>query len=162
MHVNPEGSVITGMVSTDFSGFNDPGAGSELAKSQISQGADVLFAAAGGSGSGVYIAAKDAGVYAIGVDSNQNYIQPGTMLTSMLKKVGAATYGSWEEAQAGEWKAGHVVLGLAEGGVGYALDEYNEPLLTDEMKAQVEMIKADIISGKISVHDYTTNGSCDY
>lgn len=161
-YLKPEGTVYNEMIAADFSGFNDPAGGSELAKSQISKGADVIFAAAGGSGMGVYQAAKDAGIYAIGVDSNQNYLLPGTMLTSMLKKVGNATYQSWEQAEAGTWTAGHKVLGLADGGIDYALDEYNESLLTPEMKSQIETIKADIVSGKIKVHDYTSNDSCDY
>jgi basic membrane protein A len=161
-YINENATVYSEMISTDFSGFNDPAGGSELAKSQISRGVDVIFAAAGGSGNGVYQAAADAGVYGIGVDSNQNYIQPGTMLTSMLKKVGEASYDSWSEAQAGTWTGGTKVLGLAEGGVDYALDEYNESLITPEMKAKVEAIKADIISGKISVHNYETTDSCEY
>lgn len=161
-YVDGNTTVFSEMISTDFSGFNDPAGGSELAKSQISRGADVLFAAAGGSGAGVYQAAKDSGVYAIGVDSNQNYMQPGTMLTSMLKKVGLASYVSWEEAQAGTWEGGIKVFDVASGGVDYALDEYNESLITAEMKATVDAIKADIIAGKISVHNYTTSDSCDY
>jgi len=161
-HINMNGTVYSEMISTDFSGFNDPAGGSELAKSQISKGADVLFAAAGGSGSGVYQAAKDAGKYAIGVDSNQNYLMPGTMLTSMVKKVGLASYQSWEEAQAGTWEGGVKVLDLAAGGVDYAMDEYNASLVTAEMKTKVEAIKADIISGKIKVHDYMTTDSCSY
>lgn len=160
--INKTGTVYSEMISTDFSGFNDPAGGSELAKSQISKGADVLFAAAGGSGSGVYQAAKDAGKYAIGVDSNQNYLMPGTMLTSMVKKVGLASYQSWESAQAGKWQGGIKVLDLAAGGVDYAMDEYNADLVTAEMKTKVDAIKADIISGKIKVHDYMTTDSCSY
>lgn len=161
-HINKSGTVYSEMISTDFSGFNDPAGGSELAKSQISKGADVLFAAAGGSGSGVYQAAKDAGKYAIGVDSNQNYLMPGTMLTSMVKKVGLASYESWEAAQAGTWRGGVKVLDLAAGGVDYAMDEFNASLVSADMKAKVDAIKADIISGKIKVHDYMTTDSCSY
>jgi basic membrane protein A len=159
---NPNAEVFENMTGSTPAAFNDPARGSELAKSQISKGADVLFAAAGGTGIGVYQAAKDEGVYAIGVDSNQNFLQPGTMLTSMVKRVGVAAYKTWEDAQAGTWSGGIRVLDLAAGGVDYALDQYNESLLTDEMKSSVEAIKADIISGKIKVHDYMSNNSCDY
>lgn len=161
-YVNADATVYQNMTGSTPAAFNDPARGSELAKSQISQGADVIFAAAGGTGIGVYQAAKDEGVYAIGVDSNQNYIQPGTMLTSMVKRVGAAAYGSWEEAQAGEWEAGIKVLDLAAGGVDFALDEFNESLLSAEMRSEVESIKAAIIAGDIDVHDYTATNSCEY
>ncbi len=154
-YVNPNAEVFQNMTGSTGAAFNDPARGSELAKSQISKGADVIFAAAGGTGIGVYQAAKDEGVYAIGVDSNQDHLQPGTMLTSMLKRVGDASYNTWEEAQAGEWTPGLKVLDLAAGGVDFSIDQYNESLITDEMKAKMAQIKADIISGKVKVHDYT-------
>ncbi|EAR11468.1 BMP family lipoprotein, partial [Reinekea blandensis] len=159
---NPNAEVFQNMTGSTPAAFNDPARGSELAKSQIAKGADVLFAAAGGTGIGVYQAAKDEGIYAIGVDSNQNFLQPGTMLTSMVKRVGVAAYGSWEEAQAGTWEGGVKVLGLAEGGVDYALDQYNEDLISDEMKSRVNDIKQMIIDGEISVHDYSSDMSCNY
>ncbi|MEJ2042346.1 MAG: BMP family ABC transporter substrate-binding protein [Reinekea sp.] len=161
-YVNPKAEVFQNMTGSTPAAFADPARGSELAKSQISKGADVLFAAAGGTGIGVYQAAKDESKLAIGVDSNQNFLQPGTMLTSMVKRVGFAAYTSWEEAQAGEWKAGLKVLDLAAGGVDYAVDENNEALITPEMKSSVEKIKADIISGKIKVHNYMDSNNCEY
>lgn len=161
MYVNENAEVFENMTGSTPAAFNDPARGSELAKSQIAKGADVLFAAAGGTGIGVYQAAKDEGVYAIGVDSNQNFLQPGTMLTSMVKRVGVAAYGSWEEAQAGEWEGGIKVLDLAADGVDYAIDQYNEDLITDEMKTRVDDIKQMIIDGDISVHDYSSNMACN-
>ncbi|MDX1342385.1 MAG: BMP family ABC transporter substrate-binding protein [Reinekea sp.] len=161
-YVNADAEVFQNMTGSTPAAFNDPARGSELAKSQIAKGADVLFAAAGGTGIGVYQAAKDEGKLAIGVDSNQNFLQPGTMLTSMVKRVGVAAYGSWEEAQAGEWKGGLKVLDLAAGGVDYALDSYNESLVSADMKAKVDAIKADIIAGKIKVHDYMSDNTCNY
>ncbi|MFQ3229530.1 BMP family lipoprotein [Reinekea sp.] len=155
-------TVFQNMTGSTPTAFNDPARGSELAKSQISKGSDVIFAAAGGTGIGVYQAAKDEGIYAIGVDSNQNHIQPGTMLTSMVKRVGVAAYASWEDAQAGEWQPGLKVLGLAEDGVDYALDQYNKDLVTAEDIAKVDAIKADIIAGKIKVHDYMSDNTCNY
>jgi len=161
-YISADAEVFQNMTGSTGAAFNDPARGSELAKSQISKGADVIFAAAGGTGIGVYQAAKDEGKFAIGVDSNQNFLQPGTMLTSMVKRVGVAAYDSWEAAQNGEWKAGLTILDLAAGGVDYSLDQYNESLLTDEMKSKVESIKADIIAGKISVHDYMSDSTCSY
>lgn len=161
-YINAEAEVFQNMTGSTPAAFNDPARGSELAKSQISKGADVIFAAAGGTGIGVYQAAKDESVYAIGVDSNQNFIQPGTMLTSMVKRVGVAAYGSWESAQMGEWQGGIKVLDLAAGGVDYAVDSFNETLIDADMKAKVEAIKADIIAGTINVHDYMSDSTCNY
>ncbi len=160
-HVDPKVDVIQNMTGSTPAAWNDPGRGSELAKGQFDRGVDVVFAAAGGTGSGVYQAAKDAGRYAIGVDSNQNHLQPGTMLTSMVKRVDVAAYNSFALAHKGTWRAGVQVLGLAEGGVDYALDEHNASLIDADMRARVDQAKADIISGKLAVHDYMSNNSCD-
>ena len=154
--------VFQNMTGTTGAAWNDPVRGGELAKNQISQGADVVYHAAGGTGVGVLQAAADEGKLGIGVDSNQNGLQPGAVLTSMLKRVDVALYDAMMDAKNGEWDAGVRVLGLAEDGVGYALDENNEPLLTDEMKAAVEEAKAKIMSGEIEVHDYTSDESCPY
>jgi basic membrane protein A len=161
-YVSADAEVFQNMTGSTPTAFNDPARGSELAKSQISKGADVIFAAAGGTGIGVYQAAKDEGVYAIGVDSNQNYLQPGTMLTSMVKRVGVAAYGAWEDAQAGTWQPGLKVLGLSNDGVDYAMDQYNSSLVSADVKAKVDAIKADIVSGKVSVHDYMADNTCNY
>ncbi|RKF18556.1 BMP family ABC transporter substrate-binding protein [Alginatibacterium sediminis] len=159
---NPDIKYIQNMTGSTPSAFADPAKGSELAKSQFSQGADIIYAAAGGTGLGVYQAAKDAGNYAIGVDSNQNFVQPGTMLTSMVKRVGVAAYGTWEEGMNGEWQPGIKVLGLKENAVDWALDEHNASLISEDMKAYVEGLKADIIAGKISVHDYMSDNTCNF
>jgi len=159
-YANPKAELIANMTGTTPAAWNDPGRGAELAKGQFDRGVDVVYAAAGNTGTGVLQAAKDRGKYAIGVDSNQNYLHPGTMLTSMMKRVDLAAYQSFKAAQAGTWKGGVQVLGLKEGGVDWALDQYNEKLVTPEMKAKVEAAKADIISGKIVVHDYMSNNAC--
>ncbi len=132
-----DATVFGNMTGTTPSAWNDPTKGGELAKSQFEQGADVVFAAAGATSLGVYQAAKDSGKLAIGVDSNQNYLHPGTMLTSMTKRVDVAVHG----AVTG-WKGGVSELGLKEAGVDWALDEHNKALVTDEMKAKIEAIKA--------------------
>ena len=161
-YANEDIVVIQNMTGTTPSAWNDPGRGSELAKGQFDRGADVVYAAAGGTGVGVYQAAKDSGKYAIGVDSNQNYLQPGTMLTSMLKRVDVAAYNAFDSVQNGTWEPGIKVLGLAEEGVGWAMDEHNESLISDDMLMAVEMASAKIASGDIVVHDYTTDDSCTY
>lgn len=159
-HVDPKVEVIQNMTGNTPAAWNDPGRGSELAKGQFDRGVDVVFAAAGGTGSGVYQAAKDAGKFAIGVDSNQNHLHPGTMLTSMVKRVDVAAYNSFNLAHKGGWKAGVQVLGLAEGGVDYAMDKHNADLVSREMQSTVDKAKADIIAGKLKVHDYMSNNNC--
>src|SRR5436853_4532294 len=121
------------MTGTTGAAWADPARGGELAKAQFGKGADVVFAAAGGTGIGIYQAARDAGKLAIGVDSNQNHLQPGTMLTSMVKRVEVAVY---EAAQ--HWKPGQVVLGLKEDAVEYALAQYTQKLIAAEVQEKVD------------------------
>ena len=153
-HVNPDIEIFQNMTGTTPSAWNDPTKGGELARSQFDRGADVVYAAAGGTGIGVYQAAKDVGKLAIGVDSNQNYLHPGTMLTSMIKRVDVAVYESFKAAKAGTWQGGIQILGLAEDGVGWALDEHNRSLISAEIEAAVERAREDIIAGNITVTDY--------
>jgi len=156
-YANPKAEVFANMTGTTGAAWNDPARGGELAKAQFAKGADVVFAAAGGTGMGVYQAAKDSGKLAIGVDSNQNHLQPGTMLTSMIKKVDVAVYNV-----AKGHKPGVSALGLKEGGVDYALDDNNAKLVSADMKKKVDAIKADIISGKIKAADYMADNACKY
>jgi len=155
-YVNANIEVYQNMTGTTPSAWNDPTKGGELARSQFDRGADVVYAAAGGTGVGVYQAAKDAGKFAIGVDSNQNYIHPGTMLTSMVKRVDVAVYDAFMSAKNGTWQGGFKILGLAEDGVGFALDEHNRSLVSSDMEMKIEAARKDIISGKIAVTDYMT------
>ncbi len=148
------------MTGTTGAAWNDPVRGGELAKSQIDQGADVIYAAAGATGLGVLQTTVDNGKLGIGVDSNQNYLHPGKMLTSMVKKVDVAVYNAYGDAKDGKFTAGVQALGLKEGGVDWALDDNNAPLVTPEMKAAVEKAKADIIAGTVKVHDYMSDESC--
>ena len=160
--VNSSATVYQNMTGSTPSAWNDPAKGAELTQSQIDRGADVVYHAAGGTGSGVIRAAADAGKLAIGVDSNQNGMAPGSVLTSMLKRVDVAAYETFTDAKNGKFSSGVRVLGLAEGGVDWALDDNNAKLVTAEMKAAVESAKQDIISGKVSVHDFTTDSKCPY
>jgi len=157
---NPDAEVFQNMTGTTGAAWNDPVRGGELAKSQIDRGADVVYHAAGGTGIGVLQAAADAGVYGIGVDSNQNYLHPGQVLTSMLKRVDLATYNAMMDVHNGKFTPGVQVMGLSEDGVGWALDDNNKALITPEMQKAVDDAKAKIISGEIKVHDYTTDSAC--
>ena len=159
-HANPKIEVIQNMTGTTPAAWNDPGRGAELAKGQFDRGVDVIYAAAGGTGIGVLQAAKDRGKMGIGVDSNQNHLHPGTMLTSMIKRVDLVAYRSFQAAKAGTWKGGLQVLGLKEGGIDWALDQHNDKLVTPPMRRQMDTVKAGIISGSIKVHDYMSNNTC--
>ena len=154
-YANPKVEVTANMTGTTPSAWNDPARGGELAKAQFAKGVDVVFAAAGGTGVGVYQAAKDGGKLAIGVDSNQNHLHPGTMLTSMVKRVDNAVFSSFKQH-----KSGVTALGLKEGGVDVAMDQHNAKLVTADMKAKVDAARADIISGKIKVIDYMAANKC--
>lgn len=159
---NPAAKVIQNMTGDTPAAWNDPAKGGEIAKSQMDQGSDVIFAAAGGTGIGVLQAAADANKLGIGVDSNQNGLHPGKVLTSMMKRVDVATFNAFKDGADGKFTAGVNVLGVKEGGVDYAADENNAKLLTDDVKKAVEAAKADIISGKVKVHNYNTDNACPY
>jgi basic membrane protein A len=160
--VNADAEVFQNMTGSTGAAWNDPVKGGELAQSQIDRGAEVVYHAAGGTGRGVLQAAADAGKLGIGVDSNQNHLHPGQVLTSMLKRVDVAVVDAFNAAMNDEWTTGVYVLGLAEDGVGWALDEHNEALVTPEMKAAVEEAAAKIVSGEVQVHDYMSDSSCPY
>jgi len=157
---DPDSEVFQNMTGTTGAAWNDPVKGGELARGQIDQGADVVYHAAGGTGRGVLQAAADADVFGIGVDSNQNHMHPGKVLTSMLKRVDVAVYNAFKDSMEGNFTSGFSVLGLAEDGVGYAVDDNNRDLLTEEMLAAVEDAKAKIIAGEITVHNYMDDNAC--
>jgi len=155
---NPAAKVILNMTGSDPTAWNNPVKGGELAKSQKSQGADVIYAAAGGTGIGVLQAAADEGILSIGVDSNQNYLHPGSVLTSMLKRVDVAVYNAFKEGT--DLVPGFNNLDLKAEGVGYALDDNNAALITPEMKAAVDAAAEKIKSGELVVHDYMSDDTC--
>ena len=160
--VNPDIKFVQNMVGTTGSAWNNPVRGGQLAQTQMDQGADVVFAAAGNTGRGVLSAMAKAKKYGIGVDSNQNALEPGYVLTSMLKRVDIASYKFLKEVQKANGKVSGGVenLGLAEGGVDWALDKNNRALITATMEKQVNATKQLIIDGKVSVHDYRDNSQC--
>ena len=157
--VNPDIKIVSNMTGTTPAAWNDPVKGSELTKAQISEGADVIYAAAGGTGVGVLQTAADEGVLSVGVDSNQNHLHPGKVLTSMLKRVDVAVYEAMK-AGADLETGSSMVLGLAEDGVGYAMDDNNADLITDEMRAAAEEARQKIIDGEIEVVSYYANDTC--
>ena len=159
-HARPGIEIFQNMTGTTGAAWNDPVKGGELAKSQFDRGAEVVYHAAGSTGLGVLQAAADAGRLGIGVDSNQNRLHPGHVLTSMLKRVDVAAYDVFDSARRDEWRSGVRVLGLAENGVGWALDEYNDALVTADMRAAADEAARQIVAGEIKVHDYVTEGDC--
>jgi basic membrane protein A len=156
----PDAEIFQNMTGSTPAAWADPVKGGELAKSQIDRGADVVYHAAGATGIGVLRAVTDAGKLGIGVDSNQNALHPGKILTSMLKRVDTAAYASFMAARDGSWKPGLSVLGLKEGGIDWALDDNNKTLITPEMKAAADKAKADIVAGTVQVHDYMSDQKC--
>jgi basic membrane protein A len=156
--VNADATIIANMTGTTPAAWNDPVKGSELTLSQIGQGADVIYAAAGGTGVGVLQTAADEGILSIGVDSNQNHLHPGKVLTSMLKRVDVAVYNAFKEGEAIE--PGITTLDLKAEGVGYALDDNNAALITPEMKAAVDAAAEKIKAGELKVHDYMSDNTC--
>lgn len=161
-YANPKIRLLSNTAGATSAAWTDPARGAEIARDQFDRGVDVVFAAAGTTGLGVLQAAADRGKLAIGVDSNQNYLHPGTMLTSMLKRTDNAAFDAAMAAKNGVFKGGHAVLGLKEGGVDWAYDRYNAALITPAMKKAVDRAKADIIAGRIKVHDYETDNKCVY
>ena len=143
------------MCSSDLAAWTDPARGAELTKAQMARGVDVVFAAAGTTGLGIMQAAADAGRLSIGVDSNQNHLHPGSVLTSMVKRTDLAVYQAFKGVT-----PGITALGLKEGGLDYAMDEHNARLVSAAMRQQVEAARADIISGKLKVVDYTAANAC--
>ena len=157
--MNKDAGVFQNMVGDTGAAWNDPVKAGEITKGQMSKGADVVYAAAGGSGLGVLQAMADAKKLAIGVDANQNYLHPGNVLTSMVKHVDVAVYNIMKAGNAG-FQPGIHALGLKEGGVDYAMDDNNKPVVTADMSAKVEAAKAAIIAGKLEVHDYMADNKC--
>lgn len=154
-HADPKVRVLSSMTGTTASAWTDPVRGAELTKAQLAQGADVVFAAAGTTGLGIMQAARDAGKLAIGVDSNQNHLHPGHILTSMVKRVDRAVASAFDGV-----RPGVTALGLKEGALDYAMDEHNAALVTPAMRERVEAARTAIVAGTLAVIDYTVANRC--
>ena len=154
--VNPDAVVIVEYISEDATGFGMPERAKEMALAQYKSGADVIYTAAGGAGNGVLEAAREQQKFIIWVDSNGNYLEPGIVLTSMVKELSASVIKVINETAEGTFIGGARYLGLGDGGVSYAVDEHNRSLLSDENINRVESLKAQIIAGEIVVPDQVT------
>ena len=152
--INPEIVVLANYVGVTSEAWNNPPKGKELAVSQYEGGADIIFAAAGASGLGVFDAAEEKKKFAIGVDANQNWTKPGLILTSMLKRVDEAVFATIQETKAGKFSGGVKRFGLGNKGIDYAFDQYNAKILTESVRKRADALKAEIIAGKIVVPDY--------
>jgi basic membrane protein A and related proteins len=146
-------------VLVDYAGntpeaFRNPAKGKELALKQIGQGADVIYHASGGTGAGVIAAAASKKKFAIGVDSDQSLTadpaEQKWILTSMLKRVDNAVQQTINTYVAGSLKGGSQSLGIKEGGIDYAQNQYNKDLLGD-IPTTLDELKQKIISGEIKV-----------
>jgi len=144
---NPDAQVLVNYAGA----FDDPGRGRELAISQYERGADIIYHAAGGTGSGVIDAAASHDFYAIGVDSDQDYMAPGKVLTSMIKRVDMAVYEVIKAAVEGTLEGGTWTFGVADGGVGTSEFTYTRDIIPQEVFDKVEEAKQKIISGEIVV-----------
>jgi basic membrane protein A and related proteins len=158
--VNPNIRVIRNYVGVTDAAWNNPGKGKELALAQIAKGADVIFTAAGNSGLGAFDAVEEQGRrdgvathFVIGVDSNQNMVKPGFVLTSMVKRVDNTVYHIVEDVVNGAFRPGLHVFGLESDGVAYSLDEFNKPLLSAEAIGAAEEARKKIVAGQIAVTD---------
>ena len=159
--VNPNATVIVNYVGVNDAAWNNPAKGKELALAQIEKGADVIFTAAGNSGLGAFDAVEqygrnpqgEANKFVIGVDSNQNAVKPGFVLTSMVKRVDNAVYDAVKEVLEGRFKGGFHTFGLEKDGVVFALDEHNRSLIPEEVLTRVGDARGKIIGGEIEVTD---------
>ena len=159
--INPNIKIIDNYVGITDGAWNNPGKGKELSLAQIEKGADVIFTAAGNSGLGVFDAVEqygrnaqgEANKFVIGVDSNQNGVKPGFVLTSMVKRVDNAVYDVVKEELVGRFDGGFHVFGLDKDGVAYAMDDNNKGLIPDDVIAKAEEAKRKIVAGEIKVTD---------
>jgi basic membrane protein A len=152
--INPKIKLLSNYVGVTSTAWNNPPKAKELALSQYQSGADVVFSAAGASNMGVFDAAEEKKKFAIGVDSNQNWVKPGFILTSMLKRVDLAVFKTCEVLKNGKFTAGMTRYGLTNDGIDYVVDEYNKNIVTAEMIKKVNELKSQIVDGQISVPDY--------
>jgi basic membrane protein A len=160
--VNPSATTLRGYAGS----FVDPTIGKELAMAQFEQGADIIYQVAGLTGEGVIAAAKETGNFAIGVDSNQDWIAEGNVIVSVIKRVDNLVYDFAESAVEGTFESGYQVAGLSVGGVGlswdigstYFEDNGPEDLVSqmDDVKAAVEDYREKILSGDVTVTNLLT------
>lgn len=152
--INPRIHEDSHYIGVTSEAWNNPAKAKELALEQYDDGDDVIFAAAGASNGGLFDAAEERHRFAIGCDSNQDWVKPGLVLTSMLKRVDEAVYSTIRDAIQGRFTGGVAMFGLKNGGIDYSVDPYNAQILTPEMRHRIDELKTQIIAGKIHVPDY--------
>jgi basic membrane protein A and related proteins len=150
---NPKAKVKVNYVGVTGDAWANPSRGKELALSQYDQNIDIIFHAAGASGLGTFDAAEERKKFAIGVDSNQNGVKPGRILTSMLKRVDVAVFDAIQQEIAGKFQAGTKYFGLKDQGIDLAVDSNNEKLV-EPYKDAIAKVKKEIIEGTVKVPDY--------
>jgi basic membrane protein A len=153
-YINPKATVLENYIGVSGDAWSNPAKAKELGLSQFGQKVDIIFVAAGASNAGVFDAAEEKKAFAIGVDSNQNWVKPGFILTSMLKRVDVAVFETIKQVQDGHFAGGISRFGLKDKGVDYSLDKYNEKLLKPDVQTKVNEIKKKIVAGEIQVPDY--------
>lgn len=155
--VRPTIDVTLDMIGNTPEAWSRPDLAYDMAASQFNNGIDVIFSAAGGSSLGVLRAAKDHNHYAIGVDTNQNKLFPGHVLTSMVKRVDKAVYDTLKNSHEGSWEPGIKMLGIKESALDFSVDEHNKHLITQDLIDQVLITRERIINGLIDVDAYSPN-----
>ena len=153
-HFDKTFAVVENYIGITADSWNNPAKAKELALNQFQQGADIIFVAAGASNSGVFDAAEEKKKLAIGVDSNQNWMKPGFILTSMLKRVDQGVYATIKDLKESKFTSGVVRYGLKDKGIDYAMDKFNEKLVSADDVKKLEKIKAEIIESKIKAPDF--------
>jgi basic membrane protein A len=162
--INPDIEILVEYIGDSTAAFNDPTRGEALSAKMYDGGADVIYHAAGASGAGLFAAAVEANQYAIGVDSDQSLTaspeQRKLILTSMLKRVDTAVYDAIQQVTEENFQSGTQVFGLAEQGVDYAVNQYNdnEDLLSQEIQDRLDELKQQIIDGEIKVPEAPEGG----
>ena len=153
LYARPKAEVFVEFVSPpgDFSGFSNPQKGNELAMAQYARGADIIFAVAGLTGNGIIEAARQTGHFAIGVDSDQDSLAKGFVLTSMIKRLDVASYNELKAVMEGKFSPGVTYYGMKDGGVSLSDMRYTRDIIPATVLQQIEDIKKKIISGEISL-----------
>lgn len=152
-YVNKNVTVASKYMQNSKNPFNDPIMGKQIAYFLVSKKADIIYHAAGGTGIGVIEGARDKGIFAIGVDSNQDKLAPGFVLTSMMKNVDTAVFKTIEKSQKGNFKSGLVEFGIADGGVGTTDFQFTKDKLPAGALAKLKELQEKIVSGEIKVKE---------
>ena len=162
LYMDPDLEIFTVMAGDTVDAWIDPDRGAALTRELIRKGVDVVFHAAGMTGDGVIQAAAEAGIMAIGVDTNQNHMAPQNMLTSMLKRMDVAVFLALGQVADGRWAPGIETLGLKEGAIDWAIDKYNIAFITEDMQDRMDELTFDILAGILDVYKYKAGKPCPY